>query len=364
MSYFLLGNQQSVFAIDLAPWMSASIIVQMMTLAAGRHGARSSAITMQRQIRGLALLFASVSAGLRAVMLVEEPVMFQDLFLERLLVGIVLVAGTCLVLWLSEQNKSKGLGGMILFIFINILFQAVRILQVSVKTIIFETADRMRFLGIYALILLIAAVGMILMYVLEHREHRFPVQRVMIDSSMEQSNYLAIKANPAGAQALMYVMAFYMVLYYLLMLLHMVFSQSTVFGYLVAHLSLDQPVGILTYLLLYMFVSVGLASVQINPVDISEQMQRRGDCIKGIRPGKETEKLIRRTVLSSAVSSALIMSCVLGSALALRIFFPMLQDEVMLPLYLIIMTGISQMLAAEIKAVYTLDHYEQLLDLN
>ncbi len=361
MGFLMSNSRQSIFALDLAPWMSASIIMQMGSLASDRRGERTSAISMQRSTRLLALLFACLSAVMLSITLVVRPGTFHSLTAERMAVSIILVAGAFLTMWLAEQNKEKGIGGMVVFIFLNICTNTARIIYDLAVSQTGETG--VWYMTVVPLICIVLAgiFGLLIFYRLEHREIRFPVQRVMIDSTMERQNYLAIKANPAGAQALMYVMAFYMLPYYLMMLLSAVFPDNSVISYLSECISLYRPFGVLLYVSLYIVVSVGLAYVQINPADIAEQMQKKGDCIKGLTPGIETRQTIRKAVLHSALSSALIVGALLGISLGLRILFPRIGDAAMLPVYAMILTGISQMIIAEIRTVYALDHYEAVL---
>ncbi|MCD8379749.1 MAG: hypothetical protein LUC95_05435 [Lachnospiraceae bacterium] len=358
------SEQTSIFALDLAPWMTASIIVQLSSMAGGRNNARTSSIAIQRRTRWMALFFAVVNACIRSSSMELASGIFENAFLTRAMVILVMVTGAFVVLWLAEQNKEKGLGGVICIILVNILRNLVQIIGETLVDIRQGQYDSAQGLLVLGLIVLFAVGGMVAMVILENGEIHLAVQRVLIDSEMEKENYFAMKANPAGMQAMMYVMAFYLVPYYIICILQMIWPENAMISSVAGGFNLYHPLGLALYVFMYLLIAVSLAYVQISPSDIAQQMEEKGDCIVGVRPGHDTEICLKRIVLHYALISALILGSIMGAAMSLRVAFSLDSDIVMLPVLIMILSGIMQNILSEVRTMKVLDQYKPLLGEN
>ncbi|MCD8133967.1 MAG: accessory Sec system protein translocase subunit SecY2 [Clostridiales bacterium] len=360
---FIIGNsrdQISVFALGLTPWMTASIIIQLSTLSQRGAGSRGSSAAIQKTIRYLALVFAAAYAWVRSATMDLVPFYGDSLALSRLAVILTMMAGSFAVLWLGEQNCLRGIGGLTLIILIDIIRNFTRIFSSAVSDI--RTAEEgAGSPAAFLLIILIAVAGIMVMILFENSEIRLPVQRVMIDSEMEGDNYIAIKLNPAGTQPMMYVMAFYLVPYYLFYVLAMLFPESARIGFLSENMTINHPFGAVVYLAMFIFITISLAYVQINPSDLSEQMRQRGDCIVGLAPGRDTERCLNRIVRRHGILSAVVQSFFIGIPMVLCIVWSSESNLFMLPMLLMIIAGIMQNISIEIRVIHRLDHYNPVL---
>lgn len=359
------GNEQAaIFALDLTPWMTASIIIQLSSLAAVRNNSRTSAISMQRSIRWLTLIFAVINAFIRSSSMEFEPGICENMFLTRCMVILTMAAGAFAVLWLAEQNKEKGIGGVVCIILVNIIRNIIQITGNALTDIWQGNQPGGNGPMAVGLILILTLGGMIAMIILENGEVRLPVQRVLIDSEMDRDNYFAIKTNPAGMQAMMYVMAFYLVPYYLVHILQLLWPENRMLISVAGVFDLYHPIGLVIYVLMYILIAVALACVQISPSDIADQMKQKGDCIMGIRPGNDTEAYLERIVLHNSIISALILGSFIGVSMSLRVILNLNSDIVMLPVLMMILSGIMQNILAEVRTMQVLDHYVPVLGEN
>lgn len=350
----------SIFALGIMPYMMASILLMLKNL--GRTDKkRLSAISPSRQSRILTLLICSVMAFLRTREYEYTRLLFESPALTRLFAMVLMIGGVYAIIWLTDLNSEYGIGGMTIVIIVNIIKN---ILRSGINVWAgFETGlyggrqDLYRILVLF----LIGLFSMILIMLMEDSEFRIPVQKVMIYNEMSQDNYMAFKLDPAGMQPMMYVMAFYIIPFLLLSILAQLFPERAVFALLADKVQLDTFTGIGFFLILFFFLALALAMVQLSPSDLAEEMMKRSDCIIGLRPGKETEVYLRRVLLSLSISSSLILGGIIALPMVLRITWGLPQEMVMVPMSLMFVGGISRSFARELRALGSLDSYQEVL---
>ena len=273
----------------------------------------------------------------------------------------VLITGAFTIVWLADMNTGKGLGGMVIIIIVNILKTIVgNILEVieGFQTGIYGSKeDICRIL----VLVLIGVVSMITILFLEESELRIPIQKVMIYNEMSRDNYMAVKLDPIGIQPMMYVMAFYVIPYFVFNILAASFPDKKVFLVLAEKVQLDNLTGISIFLLIFFLLTVALAMVEISPSDIAEQMKKSGDCIIGLRPGRETQEYIRSVVLTLSICSAVILGILIGIPMVLRVLWNLPQELVMIPMSLMFMGGITRNVFLEARVVERIEDYQEVL---
>ena len=350
----------SVFALGIMPYMMASILFMLKNLG-GSKRKRVSTISVKKQTKILTLFICIVMAFLRTSDYEYTELLQGSLLLTRLFTMVVLIAGAFVIIWLVDVNTGEGIGGMSLIIIVNILKNISRsVLEVWSG---FET-------GIYggredvfkiAVLLGIGLISMIILVLFEESEFRIPIQKVMIYNDMSEDNYMAFKLDPIGMQPMMYVMAFYIIPYLLLMILAGLYPDRKIFILLAESVQLDHFTGIAFYLILYFLLTLALTSVEISASDLAEQMQKGGDCIIGLRPGRETQDYIKKVVFSLTVFSTVILGTLLAVPMILRIIWGLPQEMTMLPMSLMFVGGISRNIVREIRVVSRLDSYQEVL---
>jgi preprotein translocase subunit SecY len=321
----------SIFALGIMPYISASIILQLMTLVIpyleqlskeGEQGRRR--ITQYTRYGTVVLALIQglfISLGLEQIqtpgggMVVADPG-----WPFRLMTMITLMSGTAFIMWLGEQISERGIGnGISLIIFAGIV--------ASLPSAIVTTFSYVRQGELGPLVLLLLAALMVVtigaIIFVERGQRRIPVQyaKRVVGRRMYggQSTHLPLKLNTAGVIPPIFASS-------LLIFPATIaqFVQNPAFQGMADYL---QPGGF-TYNVVYVvgiiFFAYFYTAVVFNPDDVAENMQKFGGFIPGIRPGKRTaeyiDRILSRLTLGGAVYIAAI--CVLPTILIAQFNVP------------------------------------------
>jgi preprotein translocase subunit SecY len=298
--------QLSVFALGIMPYITASIILQLLTVVIprleqlkkeGQSGQAKITQYTRYLTLGLAVLQASAFVALaRSGQMFgnqcdEVPIIPEDTGLSIwLTVGVVVVAmtaGTGVVMWLGELITDRGVGnGMSVLIFSSIAaqlpYEGYRIYQTN--PLGFAIA-----IGIGLLV--ITAVVFI-----EQAQRRVPVQyaKRMIGRRMYggTSTYIPLKVNQAGVIPVIFASS---LLYLPQLAVQLMGENSTnpvktfIDRYLVDQ---SDPVHIATYFLMIVFFTYFYVGITFNPTEVADNMRKYGGFVHGIRPGKPTAEYL------------------------------------------------------------------------
>ncbi|MDL9936690.1 preprotein translocase subunit SecY [Gordonia sp. ABSL1-1] len=295
--------QLSVFAIGIMPYITASIIVQLLTVVIPRFEqlrkeGQSGQAKMTQYTRyltvALALLqstgiVALASGGklLPSTCSTSGDVISSDNILGQIIIVLVMTAGACLVMWFGELITERGIGnGMSLLIFAGI---AARI-PAEGRTILTSRGTLVFVLVLIAALIIIAGVVFI-----EQGQRRIPVQyaKRMVGRKMYggSSTYLPLKVNQAGVIPVIFASS----LLYLPQLIveltkpgpgeELATWQTYATKYLTDP---SNPVYIAVYFLMIIFFTYFYVAVTFNPEERADDMKKYGGFIPGIRPGAPT----------------------------------------------------------------------------
>jgi len=297
--------QLSIFAIGIMPYITASIIVQLLTVVIPhfeelKKEGQSGQSKMMQYTRYLTLALALLqSAGIVALADREQllgqgiQVLVADRTIwDLIMLVMVMTSGAILVMWLGELITEKGVGnGMSLLIFAGIATRlptdGMNILQTS-GGVIFA-------LVVAAVILLVVGVVFV-----EQGQRRIPVQYAKRMVGRRQyggtSTYLPLKVNQAGVIPVIFASS---LIYMPVLITEIVNSgsatvpdnwwQRNVIQYLMTPSSWQY---IVVYFVLIIFFSYFYVSVQYDPHDQAENMKKYGGFIPGIRPGRPTAEYL------------------------------------------------------------------------
>ena len=199
--------------------------------------------------------------------------------------------------WLCKINSERGIGGMTVVILVNMIltFQSNIIRYFSVQQFKFSSLTQ------YGLVFFVALSILIWFNILLYKgEYRIPIQRVGLNTPYHASSYLPIRVTPAGAMPFMYGMTLMMLPPYIFVVLLHIFPGNQILEYLSVHIGLSQLPGVICYIFLLYFLSIGFAYYNYDPYEISKNMRNNGDYISGKKPGEETIKYIQYVVNSFA----------------------------------------------------------------
>ncbi|MBW3640788.1 MAG: preprotein translocase subunit SecY [Actinobacteria bacterium] len=292
--------QLSIFALGIMPYITASIILQLLVVVIPRleelkkeGQAGQAKITQYTRYLTVALAVlqsTGIIALARSGRLFPDPsirVIPDDSLFRVLVLVITMTAGTAVVMWLGELITDRGVGnGMSVLIFTSIIAlipaQAIRLYQQPRGPLIVIT------IGLLALVVITLVV-----YV-EQAQRRIPVQyaKRMIGRRMYggTSTYIPLKVNQAGIIPVIFASS----LLYLPQLLSNVWTSNATFTRFINTYLVDpsNPVYLLIYFGLIVFFTFFYVAITFNPVEVSDNMKKYGGFVPGIRPGRATAEYL------------------------------------------------------------------------
>lgn len=312
--------QFSIFAMGIMPYITSSIIVQLMSMDVipafarwakeGEAGRRKLAQFTRYGTVVLGLIQAfGMSIGFNNL---YRGLVIDPRLTTYVLIALVLTAGTAFLMWLGEQITEYGIGnGISLLIFAGIVSN-IPTYGKQIYTKLFIDAGDALFLNILTLVLLIIAVIVVVAGVIFVQQgiRKIPVQyaKRMVGRKMYggQSTHLPLKVNAAGVIPVIFALS-------LLMFPSTIaqFWRGNWFAdVIIRELSYTRPIGMALYVLLIIGFTYFYTFVQINPEQMAENLKKNGGYIPGIRPGKTTATYLTRVMNRITLSGALFLALI------------------------------------------------------
>lgn len=327
----------SIFAMGVMPYITASIIVQLLTMDVipkfaqwakeGEVGRRKLAqvtrygtiVLALIQSIGLTIGFDRITARGGGLQLLED-----DSIASLALISLTLTAGTAFLMWLGEQITDKGIGnGISILIFAGIVAAippgAVQIYQYE-----FTNAGDQIFLHIVKLVIILAVILLIVAGVIfiQQGVRRIPVQyaKRIVGRRMYggQSTHIPLKVNAAGVIPVIFALS----LLIFPTTIASFWPNSPVSQWIITNFNYSEPLGMALYVLLIIGFTYFYTFVQINPVQLADQMKKNGGFIPGIRPGRNTTVYLTKVINRITLTGALFLAAVS----ILPVFFTGLAD--------------------------------------
>ncbi len=293
-------SRVTIFALGIMPYISASIIFQLLTVVIPAIGklAKEGEAGRKKIVRytryGTIVISAIQSFGIAAGL----ESMQNGAFIQnpgwsfRLLTMLTLTSGTAFIMWLGEQITERGIGnGISLIIFAGIV---ARFPNAVISTIRLIQAGELSLLFVVALVVMMVAVIGAIIYV-ERGQRKIPVQyaKRVVGRKIYggQSTHLPLKINTAGVIPPIFASSIIM-------------FPATVAGFIaipwVQAIARQLSPGTILYTLIYVgmifFFAYFYTAIIFNPVDISDNLKKYGGYIPGIRPGQKTSEYIYKVL--------------------------------------------------------------------
>ncbi len=322
-------GRMAIFALNIMPYISASIIIQLMTTVSPhleqlkKEGEQGRKTINQYTRYGTVILAALQAYGIAIGLeggtnLVAEPGLFF-----RMTTVITLVGGTVFLMWLGEQITARGVGnGISLIIFAGIVAELpaalVGLLELG-RTGVFSTAV---IIGLF-----IMAVAVIAFIVFMERAQRrlliqYPKRQMGNRMFQGDSSHLPLKLNSAGVIPPIFASSLL-----LLPTTAVAFSQGGGPGWLTditALLGRGQPLFLILYTAMIVFFAFFYTAIVFNPKETAENLKKYGGFIPGIRPGERTAEYIDFVLTRITVAGAayLALVCLLPEILISKLAVP------------------------------------------
>jgi preprotein translocase subunit SecY len=292
--------QLSIFALGIMPYITASIIVQLLVVVIPRletlkEEGQSGQAKLTQYTRYLTIALAVLqSTGIIALARsgrlfpnCSQAIIPDDSLFRVLTLVVTLTAGTAVIMWLGELVTDRGVGnGMSVLIFSSIISsipgQGARIAQNPN--------------GIFVLVAIavLALVVITLVVFVEQAQRRIPVQYAKRQIGRRMyggtSTYIPLKVNQAGVIPVIFASS----LLYLPQLLSNVWTSNRTFTQFINRYltSGDHPLYLALYFGLIVFFTYFYVAITFNPVEVSDNMKKYGGFVPGIRPGRATAEYL------------------------------------------------------------------------
>lgn len=335
----------SILALGISPYMFSMLFVQV---AVAFKNADSKAHTSPKKTTRYTLILMLVWACVQAYFTSSTTTYIyqggSELLLAKFVSSLQMITGAFLILWLATRNGKYGIGGQTVLIYVNILDGLVNTVR----------NHEVRELEIIAAI---SAVALVFTIIFENTEYRIPMQRISIHNIYSDKNYIPIKLNPIGMMPVMFSSAFFLLPVYVFTGLSSVFPEDTNLKWIVDNMNTNHTLGICVYIVVLYVITIIFSFVFISPKNLSENLQKAGDSITGLRTGKKTRRYIGIRVLVISIFSATFMALFLGLPLVLQLKGYISQSVISLPSIMIALASINCNLYREFRAVRDYDAY-------
>jgi preprotein translocase subunit SecY len=312
-------SQMTIFALGIMPYISASIILQLLTVVwpylerlskEGELGRRKitqytrygTIVLAVVQAFGIALFLehqTNIAGGL--------PLVYNPGWFFRFMTVLTLTTGTGFIMWLGEQITERGVGnGMSLIIFAGIV--------VNLPSAVLTTVEQMQLgqLGLISvlilMVLMVAVVGAIIFVERGHRRVTVQYAKRVVGRRMYggSSTHIPLKVNTGGVIPVIFassILAFPMTM-------RGMFAPGSFVQRAIDQVDYGMPLHNLLYLVGIIFFCYFYTAIIFNPDDVAENMRKYGGFIPGIRPGKRTaeyiDTILTRITLVGAIYLAMV----------------------------------------------------------
>jgi preprotein translocase subunit SecY len=328
-------KRMSIFALNIMPYITASIILQLMTvispqMAALKKEGEAGRRKITQYTRYATVVLAGfqgwgIAAGLMRMSASGAPIVLEPGGFFIFSTVITLVGGTVFLMWLGEQITARGIGnGTSLIIFTGVV--------AALPGAIASTLDLGRTGALstwFILLLIILAVALIAFIVFMERAHR----RIVVQYPKRQrgnkmyggeSSHIPLKLNTAGVIPPIFASSILLFPATIVGFSGSGGGESPILENIVRYVSHGQPLYIVLYVSIIVFFCFFYTSIVFNPEETAENLKKNGGFIPGRRPGKNTSEyfdyvLSRLTVIGAIYLSAV---CVLPELLIAKYSVP------------------------------------------
>ncbi len=335
----------SVFALGVGPYITASIIVQLLAmdvipyLSELSKSGQKGKMQMDKITRYLAVILAFVQAFTMTYAFdVSSGIIVNGSVSVYLYVATVLTAGTMFLCWLGDRISAKGIGNgisMIIFtgIVANMPWQFVGVYQELVATNM--TGGLLIFIG-YILMYVLLIVMVIFM---SQATRRIPIQYTSssVQRGRSDMTFLPLKINSASVIPVIFASALMTAPRTILSF----FPANSITEFLDVALDYTQPWGLALYVVLVIMFTFFYTSLQVDPEKISDNLSKNGSYIPGVRPGNETKKYIAVILNRITVLGALSLAFIAALPFLLPMITPLPRSVALGGTGIIIVVGVA-----------------------
>ena len=356
-------SQASILALGIQPYINASIIIQLLTVAipalerlakdGGEEGKKKIDMITRLTTVGLGLLLGFAYW----TMINSYNIMMTDI--SKWVTGIVVIgafaAGAALVMWLGEQITANGIGnGISMILLANIL--------AGLPNMFINLAQSMKWWSIIVYVVLLALVVFVVF--INDAERRIPIQyaKRVVGRKVYggQSTNLPIKVAMSGVMPVIFAQSIASVPATICAFFG-INDQSGIWWFN-TFFSSNSWVYAAAYFLLIFFFSWFYSTIQYDPVEIGNNLKKNGGFIPGFRPGRPTAEFIKKVINKILVFGALYLSVIALLPIISGILVPDVRNLAIGGTSIIIVVGVALETVKALEAQMLMRHYKGFLD--
>ena len=363
-SAFSMGT---VFALSIQPYINASIIVQLLTIAipALERMAKEEGEEGKKKIEMITRISTVVLGlimGWAYYMMVKNQagIITDKSFMAAVVIILTFTAGSAVVMWLGEQITAHGIGnGISMILFANIISGIPQGVQLIISMFTGAAVKQTWWQGVVAIVG-VAALVIFIIFV-NDAERRIPVQyaKRVVGRKMYggQSTNLPIKVSMSGVMPVIFAQS----------ICSLPATICTFFGWTKnwAYNNLFSSSSwayIIFYFLMIFFFSCFYASIQYDPVEIGNNLKKNGGFIPGFRPGKPTADFIKKVINKIIIFGALYLGVVALLPLIAGKYMTGIANLAIGGTSVIIVVGVALETVKALEAQMLMRHYKGFLD--
>ncbi len=368
-------SQATILALSIQPYINASIIIQLLTVAIpalerlSKDGGEEGKKTIERITRYTTVALGLLMGIAYTVMLhnytsAQFPILESGLnFLHYAVIVLTFTAGSALVMWLGEQITQFGIGnGISMILFANIISRLPQTIISLPSQVISKT---MPWWALVIVVVVMAALILLIIYV-NAAERRIPVQyaKRVVGRKVYggQNTNLPIKVNMSGVMPVIFAQS-------IATLPATIFAFTSVnqngegfWGTVRALLETDSWLYVALYAVLIFAFAYFYAAIQYDPVEMSNNLKKNGGFIPGFRPGKPTGDFIKKVISKITLFGAIYLAIVCLLPVIGGLLVPSLANLGIGGTSVIIVVGVALETVQTLEAQMLMRHYKGFLE--
>ena len=303
----------SIFALGVSPYITASIITQLlqMDIIPYFKELKEEGYTGRQKInkitRYLGIIFAFIQGYILTIVYMKGMSS-----LDILKTTVVMTAGTCFLLWLGDQVTTKGIGnGISLLIMAGIIQSMPSMFVTAFQSLVtsgsYSTVVGSLLFALFVIVYILIILGVVF---IQLAERRVPIQYSNRTNSAygAQTSYLPIKLNAAGVMPVIFASTLITIP---TTIVNLIGNESAI-NFVNNYIVYTSPTGFLLYVVLILFFGYFYTFMEMNPEEMSKNLNKNGGYIPGVRPGADTTDYISKVIGRLTIVGSIFLVIIAG----------------------------------------------------
>ena len=303
----------SIFALGVSPYITASIITQLlqMDIIPYFKELKEEGYTGRQKInritRYLGIIFAFIQGYILTIVYMKGMSS-----LDILKTTVVMTAGTCFLIWLGDQVTTKGIGnGISLLIMAGIIQSMPSMFVTTFQSLVtsgsYSTVVGSLLFALFVMVYILIILGVVF---IQLAERRVPIQYSNRTNSAygAQTSYLPIKLNAAGVMPVIFASTLITIP---TTIVNLIGNESAI-NFVNNYIVYTSPTGFLLYVVLILFFGYFYTFMEMNPEEMSKNLNKNGGYIPGVRPGADTTDYISKVIGRLTIVGSIFLVIIAG----------------------------------------------------